>query len=154
MPQGLKARQTGVTAIEFALVSVLFFGLILATLDMGRVFLERSIAQHMLHQAAREARYDSGSKGLSSFQDALNKQVDALGFLVNKNAFSLQVNFYDDRDQLLNDLASGAYSGGYVSGRRLAVYQASYPLSFSGMSGSGVLNFTLDEDLVVVHEQD
>ncbi|MDR3390408.1 MAG: TadE/TadG family type IV pilus assembly protein [Sulfuriferula sp.] len=55
MTEKLKASQSGVAAVEFALVAIVFFTLLLGIIEFGRFLYVRNTVQEVTRAAAREA---------------------------------------------------------------------------------------------------
>lgn len=68
----LRHRQEGVTAVEFALISIFFFTLVLGIIELGRLMYVWNTVQEVTRRAAREAVVRTFS---SAEQDALRREA-------------------------------------------------------------------------------
>lgn len=76
--QTFSTDQSGVTAIEFALIAPPFFALLLALFEVGLVFFSGSVLENAVNDAARLIRTgqaQAGSFSKSSFQNEICKNV-------------------------------------------------------------------------------
>ena len=72
----LSPRQAGTTSLEFALVAVPFFFLLIAATDLGRYFITRHSLRTLTSEAARSAVVNCFGPGACSFATAVPSPPD------------------------------------------------------------------------------
>lgn len=94
---GLKrgSRQKGTTAVEFALVAVMFFTLLFSMIEFARFFYAWNTAQEVTRRAARAAvvapAVAPGSAGYQALQRFALFGDDVLGFIPEVNLATLSI---------------------------------------------------------------
>lgn len=73
-PRRLASDENGISVVEFALISPVFFTLLLGTLDMGHTLYMQSVLQGVLQKAARDSTLESASAAAQ--QTIINAEVD------------------------------------------------------------------------------
>ena len=146
-------ERKGVVAVEFALVFIPFFALVLFTMELSRVIYLYAAIDLSLSEASQRASY-AGTAGeandyASLFNIAFKNNIEKTPLLFNDDTVDITVKYCDSIDKIIARNCSGSDS----SGMPLAMYNISYhykPVFF--IFPSDFLQNSLTRNIIHVQE--
>lgn len=124
---GFFKEHKGVATVEFALVMIPFFMLVLFTMELSRVIYLYATIDLSLSEASQRSAY-SGSRDTSTdyvqaFKAAFKDNVQKAPLLTDSDTADITIQYCTDIEQIIND---GCSSDAASRNRPLAVYSVVY----------------------------
>ncbi|CAG2140170.1 hypothetical protein LMG31506_02210 [Cupriavidus yeoncheonensis] len=129
----MNKRQDGATVVEFAIVAVLFFSILLGILEFGRVLYTWNASAEATRWGARQAVVCSQGSG-----SVLSKMQAIMPSLTTSN---VSVNWYDANGAVSTTCDSSSCGGVAVSVTGLTISPVS-PVAWMGFSSLAVPGFS------------
>lgn len=129
----MKARQTGITSVEFAIVASVLFLLIFGVMEVGRAMMVWGTLTEMTRRGARVAT-------ICPVNDAAIKQVtlfnspnggDPVSIIKNLGEDDIQLDYLDEDGTVIGDPGANYYEINYV---RVSIPNYQHQLLIPGMS--------------------
>lgn len=146
-------ERKGVVAVEFALVFIPFFTLVLFTMELSRVIYLYAAIDLSLSEASQHASYagnaDGGNDYTNLFNAAFQQNIEKTPLLFKDDRADITVKYCDSIDKIITKNCSGSNS----TGMPLAIYSISYhykPVFF--IFPSNFLQSSLTRNIIHVQE--